>query len=56
MNMTRKDFELIANTLADNRTGAEQVIDTLAEHFACALSYTNPNFNEEQFLKACKEV
>lgn len=53
--MTKKDFELIANILRDNREGAEVTIDTLAEHFACAFTYTNPRFDAERFITACKE-
>ena len=53
--MTKKDFELIAEILADNREGAEPIIDTLAEHFACALTYENPRFDEARFIAACKK-
>lgn len=64
--MTRKDFELVAGTLAQHRTylanaqahnGVERRLmvaaqDSLALDLALALRATNPRFDVERFLKA----
>lgn len=52
--MTRKDFELIAQTLryADEIVD-ETAMEALADVFANALSNTNPNFDRARFLTAC---
>lgn len=51
--MTKKDYELIADTLSrSDRTNWRGYID-LCEDFAIALSATNPLFDKQRFLKAC---
>ena len=54
--MTRKDFQLIATVLKANSTSPMNrcVIKELAEAFANELATTNPNFNKERFVEACK--
>ena len=61
--MTKKDFELIANTLLAARwegptpTGRNYIdYDTyppLVNDFADALATTNPRFDRARYLKAC---
>ncbi len=62
--MTRKDFELIARVLyqertvygLDNRLTADalnEVADVFAQRFADALSDTNERFSRSRFLAAC---
>jgi len=54
--MTRKDFELIAGTIANFPRidyGARCVIEEIAEELAGALATTNPAFNRAKFLTAC---
>ena len=57
--MTRKDYQLIASTLADAFGYAAWCLDDevdcyrLASHFADALATTNPNFDRQRFLDAC---
>ena len=64
--MTKKDFELIANTLRseDPRTkhyfdmtdwekGAADEWNTIVLAFANALQTTNPRFDRARFLAAC---
>lgn len=59
--MTRKDFELIAETLFEiSELGgkkwhpeAERLRCNLALDFASKLAHTNPNFNRSRFLRAC---
>ena len=57
MRLTRQHFELIAETLAEVRgydiTG-EAMLDVLGQHFANKLAGTNPNFDVNKFLSACK--
>jgi len=53
--MTRKDFQLIADTLrgiGNDVCRAEQR-DQIAKAFARALKDTNPSFNRNRFLAAC---
>ncbi len=54
--MTRMDFELIAKTLRDAARGAPAEFEyrQLAFRFADALSSTNPLFDRQRFLDACK--
>lgn len=47
--------KFIADILADNREGSESTIDTLAEHFACALSYVIPNFDAAKFISTATD-
>jgi phage gp16-like protein len=55
--MTKKDFELIANTLRTQRLTALydnwEALDALARDFADALKATNKQFNRVKFLRAC---
>lgn len=56
--MTRKDFELIAATLKEQRwhkLSEEQVtlLDNVALDFATRLHATNAAFDTARFLKAC---
>jgi hypothetical protein len=50
--MTRKDFQLIAATIAGLEVGAETK-RYVARSFAEALRSTNPNFNADRFVTAC---
>lgn len=58
--MTRKDYELIAATIASLRdsggAGREfttRTVDTTAHRFADALAAENGRFNRARFLRAC---
>lgn len=51
--MTRKDFELIARTIAGYRKVSGIWADEIALRFADTLAGTNPNFNRRRFLDAC---
>lgn len=58
--MTKKDYELIAQALADvsgNYEGEDWtvsgVLGLVSWKLADALQATNPRFNRELFLKAC---
>ena len=54
-NMTRKDFQLIADVLKGHSDSPMNrcVIEQLALTFATELAKTNPNFNQQRFVKAC---
>ena len=63
--MTKKDFQLIADVVATpnraSQMGNGPLADAharyrraLAEQFADALASTNPRFQRETFLRACK--
>jgi len=47
--MTRKHFQLIADVLRDSGAAADLVFA-----MADALATTNPNFDRDRFLEACK--
>tara|TARA_R110000824_G_scaffold41357_3_gene123083 strand:+ start:2218 stop:2388 length:171 start_codon:yes stop_codon:yes gene_type:complete len=53
--MTRKDFQLIADTLNAHRTSPanRMVVKELAVSFAQTLASTNPRFNKQRFVEAC---
>lgn len=60
--MTRKDFELIAATLRQERPdrdgskwadGARDSWSTTVLHFASTLATTNHAFDRARFIKAC---
>jgi len=52
--MTRKDFELIAGTIAAlDITLGEAGRKTVAELFGFQLARTNPRFNRQRFVTAC---
>lgn len=58
--MNKKDFELIAGTIMATRCKVkyygvceEEALNILAENFSEVLSFLNPRFNKEKFLKAC---
>ena len=60
--LTRKHFNTIANTLADNRKEWERVdgldtsgavLDSVARDMADAMRQFNPSFDRDRFLKAC---
>jgi hypothetical protein len=57
--MTRKDYVLIADTLANlmsdfNNGGEDSVsLSLVAEELATALETDNPRFNRARFLDAC---
>lgn len=56
--MTRKDFNLIAQTIkmlpSSDHKGIDTVrFDALCSQFADALSSTNPRFDRERFIAAC---
>lgn len=60
--MTRKDFEIIAKVLRDldadfNNCGEDTIsLALVVEELAIALRDTNPNFNHNRFVEACKAV
>lgn len=60
--MSRKDFVLIANNLAQALADAQgnqravTVVELTIARFADALSRTNPRFNREVFVAACKAI
>ena len=57
--MTRKDFDLIAETLLNSKPAVKSGLDMLeqwqwtVEMFANRLTTTNTNFNRDKFKKAC---
>ena len=57
--MTRKDYVLIADTLANlmsdfNNGGEDSIsLSLVAEELATALETDNPRFNRARFLDAC---
>ncbi len=63
--MTRKDFEMIAATLKEvradfathklHRAPGELAVDVVIARFAQALKSTNPQFNAERFVAACRQ-
>jgi hypothetical protein len=65
--MTRKDFKLIAGVLriatlrCDNRVYAncedrpdKDAVDEIISNMAAELARTNPRFDREEFLEACR--
>lgn len=54
--MTRQHFEWIAETIRDLYITAitDHDIDNVARWFTQRLKSTNPNFNPDRFLEACK--
>lgn len=57
--MTRKDFNLIANVLADchasSRNRVDQSnVDHVIEEMADALAKAHPRFDRERFVTACR--
>jgi len=54
-NMTRKDFQLIADVLKGHSDSPMNrcVIEQLTLTFATELAKTNANFNQQRFVKAC---
>ncbi len=63
--MTRKDFEMIAATLAEVRADfaehklarapGELAVDIVIKRFANALKSTNSRFNADRFIEACSK-
>lgn len=61
--MTRKDYELIAQTIRDIRISTSvrgqdilsriEIRDDIARLFAESLANTNPRFDKARFLQAC---
>jgi hypothetical protein len=54
--MTRKDYELIANVIKQFPRldyGVASVLEELAEDLSVALSNENPRFDRARFIKAC---
>jgi hypothetical protein len=51
--MTRKDFELIAETIKSFQDADAGLIDALARTFADRLRATNKQFNRDRFIRAC---
>jgi hypothetical protein len=51
--MTKKDFELIAATIAKAFNADRENLEHAAFVFEDALSATNPKFDRERFLRAC---
>ena len=54
--MTRKDYELIAETISEAQLPDESYRYTLAKEFAWALAHTNPKFNRARFIRAAAGV
>lgn len=61
--MTRKDYELIAKAISDNRCryatsdhddGQNYVLDELTETLCRDFSEENPRFDSNKFRKACR--
>jgi len=55
--MTKKDFQFIANVIAAMPSHAPSLRAqkaSCAQAFALALGKTNPRFNTEKFVTACK--
>jgi hypothetical protein len=62
--MTKKDFEIIAGAIREERAGwtdhfaedhpSVMAIDGAASMLASALAQTNPRFDRERFIAACK--
>jgi hypothetical protein len=50
--MTRKDFVLIARTIAESPTLSNVQREELALDFARELCSTNPNFDADRFVRA----
>ena len=53
--MTRKDYELIAQAIADTWCDAAAQL-AIAENIAKALADANPTFNIDRFLAMCGVV
>ena len=53
--MTRKDFEVIARMIRDNRYGfkSNTAHAQFAADAAATLAGTNPRFNRDKFIRAC---
>jgi len=56
--MTKKDYELIAAAIKDNREYDPmecyaEALDDVARSLATALQRDNPRFDRDRFLKAC---
>lgn len=51
--MTRRDYELIARAVRNS--GAVGYTDHVARSLARDLGETNPRFDSERFIAACKE-
>jgi hypothetical protein len=52
--MTKKDFVLLADTLAGSKHYMDQAgYELVCRVFASRLAQTNPRFDRERFLKAC---
>jgi hypothetical protein len=51
--MTRKDFQLIADTVGGMTYLSETDRATIAHDFADSLANTNPLFDRARFLAAC---
>jgi hypothetical protein len=62
--MTRKDFQLIADTFAEEIATCEAMEETVSaqalRHFAASmadsLAKTNPRFDRERFVTACTRL
>lgn len=53
--MTRKDFQLIADTIAETATTKAQLL-AFATAFADQLAKTNPRFDRQRFISACHSL
>lgn len=51
--MTKKDYELIAETIATAWHGSAEFKADLVNRFADRLEDENPRFNREMFFRAC---
>jgi len=60
--MTRKHFQLIADAVLESRRAEESrgargyafVVDSVAAELARNLARTNPRFDADRFLRACR--
>lgn len=57
--MTRRDFEMIAEVLRESRPGPGYNVallswELISVRFADRLQHTNPAFDRERFLRACR--
>jgi hypothetical protein len=52
--MTKKEYVLLAEAIGDYKRTCDCRRDDLGVHVAKYLIGTNPNFDKEKFIKACR--
>jgi hypothetical protein len=56
MNMTRKDYEIIADAIKNSHEGegsSRVIAMRIANKLSSHMKEGNPNFNKDKFMKAC---